>query len=127
MTALIYISQDFSTPFKKKLAPTLTDIFYRLFTGFAPEWLLRDDEEERLTLQRALQNERARKNRLIAAVPSRHSRFGKDTHSVVCNANPHQRHRAVARSITQKHSTIFVKALSMSRRAEMNAAAVDFM
>ncbi len=57
MPALIYISQDYNTPLKKKLAPIFVDIFYRMFTGFEPQWLLRDEEEERAVYMKSMQNE----------------------------------------------------------------------
>lgn len=146
MPALIYISQDYNTPLKKKLAPIFVDIFYKMFTGFEPEWLLRDEEEERAVYMRSMQNEQARRNREASKVGPRHSNFGckimihKENGSRMIknplnaqrqsNINPHQRHKPVLRALALKHKTIFVKHLIFAdenNREQIRLTAIDFI
>ena len=56
LAGLIYISQDFTAnSVTKKLSVTLVEIFYRIFTAFDQEWLLRNAVEERTHFMKLLQ------------------------------------------------------------------------
>lgn len=134
--ALIYLCQDMNSLMMKKLNLVFLEIFYHIFSGFKPKWIMSSSNEDRNILQEL--EDSAKKDHLkrLNQLGTRHSRFGTN----LCvkrlldgslkvlsnpfhindetNRLPNQRRKPIMRKFGAKFQDIYKKSLNEDMKIE---------